>query len=436
MSTLLALLLTTAALILAFGDGPPPDDADILPHWSERGGSANPLALFCRQLAATRITSYSKLPDEVKKREEGTEYAMRWFVEQNASAFAAFDSLMASDAGTWQWPEGSAVSDVSHNLDSAALVLGLTQMFCMRIHLLCCQGRSQEAARAALSLANFGHRLQGAEGALFHLFTATFAQGEGEAALEEVLVAEGMNADLVRACLHDLVKLDGPAREDYQFAMRADYLYFKNCVGSMSGRQLTSLSSPWRGMSWPGFVLAMVYKRNNTLATRCELDRGVIEGLGRNWNDCLTQARKKQKFVDDFRARRTAAPLFFDANFGGMLLIEAAHFPFEGDLNRVASLMMLHEQRKLILAIRLYEVDHGNLPQRLEELVPAYLPSIPEDVYSGRAMAWNPQSFTVYSVGSNAKDDGGTIKNKKPQYGKDLGLRYWWRKPPPTLAVP
>ena len=67
------------------------------------------------------------------------------------------------------------------------------------------------------------------------------------------------------------------------------------------------------------------------------------------------------------------------------------------------------------LAVRLYAIDHqGALPERLDDLVPAYLPAVPLDpvaaggvpirYVSSRADAKDPR---VYSVGADGNDDGG-----------------------------
>jgi hypothetical protein len=62
------------------------------------------------------------------------------------------------------------------------------------------------------------------------------------------------------------------------------------------------------------------------------------------------------------------------------------------------------------LAIRLYSNDHnGKLPMSLDDLAPAYLPSVPIDPLSGKSILYkqdvaNPR---IYSVGDNGLDDGG-----------------------------
>jgi hypothetical protein len=66
------------------------------------------------------------------------------------------------------------------------------------------------------------------------------------------------------------------------------------------------------------------------------------------------------------------------------------------------------------LAIRLYEVDHGSRPARLDELVPQYLPAVPVDPFAddGRPIAYLPHAEhpILYSVGQNGVDEGGSYE--------------------------
>jgi hypothetical protein len=66
----------------------------------------------------------------------------------------------------------------------------------------------------------------------------------------------------------------------------------------------------------------------------------------------------------------------------------------------------------LVLAIRLHAIDHGgNLPEQLDDLVPAYLPKVPTDAFARDAGPMKylraPQPI-VYSVNVNGQDDGGS----------------------------
>jgi hypothetical protein len=62
------------------------------------------------------------------------------------------------------------------------------------------------------------------------------------------------------------------------------------------------------------------------------------------------------------------------------------------------------------LALRCYEAEHGRLPERLDELVPEYLPEVPLDPFDGEPLRYRADGDAaprVYSIGPNRRDDGG-----------------------------
>ncbi len=76
------------------------------------------------------------------------------------------------------------------------------------------------------------------------------------------------------------------------------------------------------------------------------------------------------------------------------------------------------------LAIRLYEIDNGSRPAKLADLVPKYLPAIPDDPFDnpGRPLRYLPkaQRPILYSIGSNGIDQGGQYAgdpDDSPDYG-------------------
>ena len=82
----------------------------------------------------------------------------------------------------------------------------------------------------------------------------------------------------------------------------------------------------------------------------------------------------------------------------------------ERAVTNTAEATALARSSTIALALARHRRDRGSLPQRLEQLTPAFLPSLPVDPYSGRAFHYAPagNAFKVYSVGANRKDDGGT----------------------------
>jgi hypothetical protein len=83
-------------------------------------------------------------------------------------------------------------------------------------------------------------------------------------------------------------------------------------------------------------------------------------------------------------------------------------------------------QRNLRLAFALaaYQSDRGQHPKTLEELSPRYLASIPQDLFTGKALVYRPsdKGYLLYSLGPNGMDDQGRGEDDSPG-GDDISVR-------------
>ncbi|MBE0545150.1 MAG: hypothetical protein IH623_27750 [Verrucomicrobia bacterium] len=83
-------------------------------------------------------------------------------------------------------------------------------------------------------------------------------------------------------------------------------------------------------------------------------------------------------------------------------------------------------QRRLTItaiALKRYHLQHRGFPAELNELVPAFLTAVPNDLMSGQSLRYrrNPDgTFTLYSVGEDGKDDGGDPTPPSPAKIFDL----------------
>ena len=92
----------------------------------------------------------------------------------------------------------------------------------------------------------------------------------------------------------------------------------------------------------------------------------------------------------------------------------------EWSLPRAGHILASRRVAIVVLAVEQYRRDHGEaLPANLQALVPDYLRAIPTDPFSGNPIRFvrQPESYMVYSVDSDRKDDGGAF------YGAYTGRR-------------
>tara|TARA_A100000171_G_scaffold10641_1_gene8492 strand:- start:5097 stop:7106 length:2010 start_codon:yes stop_codon:yes gene_type:complete len=84
------------------------------------------------------------------------------------------------------------------------------------------------------------------------------------------------------------------------------------------------------------------------------------------------------------------------------------------ELTRMLDRHFRHQQRSqafgTMLAIEVFKLEHGRLPDSLEELTPRYLPEVPQDLmnpHDTMKLRAFDNGYMLYSVGSDGDDDGG-----------------------------
>jgi hypothetical protein len=84
----------------------------------------------------------------------------------------------------------------------------------------------------------------------------------------------------------------------------------------------------------------------------------------------------------------------------------------------------IHRNLHLAFALAAYKADKGAYPKKLGVLAPKYLPSVPTDLFSGKALIYRPSEngYLLYSVGVNGRDDDGRSYDDDPP-GDDLPVR-------------
>jgi hypothetical protein len=77
--------------------------------------------------------------------------------------------------------------------------------------------------------------------------------------------------------------------------------------------------------------------------------------------------------------------------------------------------LMKRQMAGVAIAVRMYQIDHGRLPDTLGQLVPDYLAEVPQDPMGepGTRIRYvnDPNTPLLYSVGRDGRDDGGNHKD-------------------------
>ena len=96
------------------------------------------------------------------------------------------------------------------------------------------------------------------------------------------------------------------------------------------------------------------------------------------------------------------------------------------------------DQLQVACAMERYRLTHGNYPEKLDALIPAYLDQTPKDLFADQPLQYRRDAngaYLLWSVGWNEKDDGGVAtldESGKPLYAAREGDWVWsFRALPP-----
>ena len=97
-------------------------------------------------------------------------------------------------------------------------------------------------------------------------------------------------------------------------------------------------------------------------------------------------------------------------------------------LEKVMKVEVAKQMTVTAIALKRYQLKHGNYPPDLNSLVPEFVPTVPLDPVDGQPLHYRrnaDETFLLYSVGENGVDDGG---NPSLESGV-TSSNYAWQNP-------
>lgn len=213
-------------------------------------------------------------------------------------------------------------------------------------------------------------------------------------------------AEQVRALIAELLD-EADARESWLWAFYGERLIAMDTARLLGSGQGGALGLPPRGLL--GKLLAPALKLD-ALRAMDFYTRAAQAGLAPNYPAGRKLIRARRQPVSGLE--RNARPM------SGLVM---------PSVERVLVLhlraMMLRRMAATALAVRLYEAEHGRRPAALADLVPDYLPAVPDDLFAadGLTVGYRPDADrpVLYSVGPDGVDDRGAYR-VTPDGGVDL----------------
>lgn len=110
-------------------------------------------------------------------------------------------------------------------------------------------------------------------------------------------------------------------------------------------------------------------------------------------------------------------------NAGGEALIDLGHFPYEKGAQINDQGLARHHLLRLLIGLALYRIDHENqLPADLKALVPAYLPELSKDPYTGEPPLYDPAPGKLAFRGMDFVPSSAPVDPEKEEKSRQRGM--------------
>jgi hypothetical protein len=280
--------------------------------------------------------------------------------------------------------------------------------------------KDQEALALAFEVVNFGQRIENSGGPIISYLTGDGIKSMGLWQIRHIIPDTTLGeANLVRA-IHELNDF-GPNQEGLTNALKVEYgiqrIYIDNFARGIIPDTDTTNSELKRAMT--SQVMKPLLNAKKTKMEIAESDRFYFENMSKPFAELewpvLPGTGTNVSFVGRVASGNMIGGILYDML--GPSLQSIAISKSKEDVSVKAT--------QLLLALKIYKMRHGKLPDSLSELVPEFLPQVPLDDFDGKPLRYLPERKIIYSVGPCLKDLGGKERQKgSPDYNLPFKIEF------------
>ena len=412
----LALLVVILVCVWFFVDAPPPDDADLRITYEDIPEGENAFTYFrlaVEKLAWPTDPAQGRLLHELVSHDEWDEAVVTSALEDNHDVLALTEQGLS--CARHRLPEIKTYDDELALIPTTARWSCVSELGGARAKLLFLRGRQDDAFAQALQMVRFCHVVEGGGCSASLWRCASWDKQRELAQIRRMLADTSLGPERLRWYAQALESYR-VNEQGFADALRTEY---RCLIALIDAPAAPGPMDDWIGGSDTPFHLRFLrFKPNKTKRLVASGIRTMIAGISKPFGEAKLP-RVPQPFGVRYEVR-----IVLSDNGEGLLTY---HF-LMGTLLRVYHVKCQEncavEATRIQIALRCYQLEHGELPETLDELVPEYFESVPLDDFDGKPMKYSKEKRVVYAVGTDLTDNGGIGQERRgslpPDDGYDL----------------
>ncbi|CAN5172709.1 hypothetical protein BH23VER1_BH23VER1_32760 [soil metagenome] len=391
-------IIFVAAVGLAlWWDAPLPDDSDLRPPARSIPDSENGYLHFTgvhNSYNDTAISDISALSEMTRWKDDPAPWdaaLAERILAHNAEILASLEAALARP--DWQFPELALAAP----WEELMVIHSASKLKRLEAQHFVNSGNPDAALASSVDNLHLGTACARADGYVLSLLVAATAYALGSDTLDFAL-----HHPVSRAAV--AARLDTTDTWQWHPEIAAgsflnEYRWQRHLVSTHSRREIADISGIASGEP---FSLTL-YKPRLTLGYQANYTRELVSNLPLPYAKGTTPVADE---LADWPAKGFSWKRLHP-NHTGRSLVATNVQQFERLVEEHFLRVFLSAKNQLLLALRLHEIDHGQLPAKLADLVPAYLPNIPPDPYTRDPLHYDPARRLLWSVGTDLTDAGG-----------------------------
>lgn len=342
----------------------------------------------------------------------------------------------ASQKPKFQDPDSDSPEKVSYDLNIMPMsgVRRASQSVLLRAHYLARQGKDKEAIGEAVKVIQTGQKLQDSQSVLITYLVARAMKDNGLEALQRILIQSKLSSETLIQYGKDLEQYK-ENKEGLKTVFKGEYTRQSKATDSIisemnSGDQMKSTTDNKEpitvynnGSDYFSFYQKpgknFYFQPNKTKSLFADYNRWVIQAAEKPCG--MIGAPELQISTQNSTLR--IVKLYFTPNAVGKVLHDIVAASLSSVLEKKCQQDFLVSSTQLLFAMKAYKNDTAKLPNTLQDLVPKYITSIPEDPFNGKTIKYSPEKKLIYSVGKDIIDSGGNESDE------------WRNAPDPSFKI-
>ncbi len=406
--TLKRLVITGVVVVIVvllgiwlFVDAPAPDDADLRITFDDIPADENAFTYFDRAGQELLWTTSGAGKRRLRDLETGKDWDDALAADvlaQNEGVLELIEQGLACPR--CQLPEVRRYDDL---LPYLAPWRNVAQLGAIRAEQLFQAGQERQALDQAMRVMRFGHTVEHGRSCIVSYLVGIAIKKIGRHEFVSIVSRCTLGADDLLPYVQQLDRYR--ANEDgLADAFRVEYMIAANTIDDMASGKYSVDDPDDRSFAGLGPVFL---KPNRTKRRMAEAIRLLIASTQETH-----AAATLPEFEQDTGTGWTIRAIL-SGNFVGRSLYRMIMPALKGVHARKCRENCSIAAAQVLVALKCCQLEHGELPETLDELAPEYLASVPLDDFDGTPMKYSKEKRVVYAVGTDLTDNGGITRDDK-----------------------